>query len=80
MNQVVTDGVLDRNVKNATKAAANLRVTTRTVIVSNRVPSPTEKGATAGGLAVALADAATPGSLWFGWSGRRADETSSPTA
>ncbi len=76
MNQVVTDGVLDRNVKNATKAAANLRVTTRTVIVSNRVPSPTEKGATAGGLAVALADAATPGSLWFGWSGRRADETS----
>jgi trehalose 6-phosphate synthase len=47
----------------------------RTVIVSNRVPSPTEKGATAGGLAVALADAATPGSLWFGWSGKRAEET-----
>ncbi len=50
-------------------------VGSRTVIVSNRVPSPTEKGATAGGLAVALADAATPGSLWFGWSGRRAQET-----
>jgi len=49
--------------------------TTRTVIVSNRVPSPSEKGATAGGLAVGLADAATPGSLWFGWSGRRAEET-----
>ncbi len=48
----------------------------RTVIVSNRVPSPTEKAATAGGLAVALADAATPGSLWFGWSGKRAEETS----
>jgi len=47
----------------------------RTVIVSNRVPSPTEKGATAGGLAVGLADAATRGSLWFGWSGRRAHET-----
>ena len=49
----------------------------RIVIVSNRVPSPSEKAATAGGLAVALADAATAGSLWFGWSGRRADETSS---
>ncbi len=47
----------------------------RTVIVSNRVPSPTEKGATAGGLAVALADAATRGSLWFGWSGKRAHDT-----
>ena len=48
----------------------------RIVIVSNRVPSPGEKAATAGGLAVALADAATEGSLWFGWSGHRADETS----
>lgn len=48
----------------------------RVVIVSNRVPSPDEKAATAGGLAVALADAATEGSLWFGWSGRRAEETS----
>jgi trehalose 6-phosphate synthase len=48
----------------------------RVVIVSNRVPSPNEKAATAGGLAVALADAATEGSLWFGWSGRRAEETS----
>ena len=52
----------------------------RIVIVSNRVPSPTEKAATAGGLAVALADAATEGSLWFGWSGRRADETSQDAA
>jgi trehalose 6-phosphate synthase len=48
----------------------------RVVIVSNRVPSPNEQGATAGGLAVALADATTKGSMWFGWSGRRAEETS----
>ena len=48
----------------------------RVVIVSNRVPSPSEQGATAGGLAVALADTATKGSMWFGWSGRRAEETS----
>ena len=48
----------------------------RVVIVSNRVPSPSEQGATAGGLAVALADATTKGSMWFGWSGRRAEETS----
>src|SRR3984957_13056361 len=32
---------------------------------------PSERGPRAGGLAVALADALTPGSLWFGWSGRR---------
>ena len=44
----------------------------RLVVVSNRVPVPSEKGPRAGGLAVALADALTPGSLWFGWSGRRA--------
>jgi len=50
--------------------------TGRVVIVSNRVPSPSAKAATAGGLAVALADAATSGSLWFGWSGRRAEEAS----
>jgi trehalose 6-phosphate synthase len=47
----------------------------RLVIVSNRVPVPTERGAKAGGLAVALADALTPGSMWFGWSGRRGQET-----
>ncbi|MBV8703119.1 MAG: trehalose-6-phosphate synthase [Acetobacteraceae bacterium] len=44
----------------------------RLVVVSNRVPLPSEKGPRAGGLAVALADALVPGSLWFGWSGRRA--------
>jgi trehalose 6-phosphate synthase len=32
---------------------------------------PSERGPRAGGLAVALADALTPGTLWFGWSGRR---------
>jgi trehalose 6-phosphate synthase len=62
------------------KQSTRAMVTNRTVIVSNRVPSPTEKAATAGGLAVALADAATEGSLWFGWSGRRADETSNEAA
>ena len=43
----------------------------RLVVVSNRVPLPSERGPRAGGLAVALADALRPGSLWFGWSGRR---------
>lgn len=43
----------------------------RLVVVSNRVPLPSERGAKAGGLAVALADALQPGSMWFGWSGRR---------
>ncbi len=43
----------------------------RLVIVSNRVPLPSERGPRAGGLAVALADATRPGSLWFGWSGKR---------
>ena len=42
----------------------------RIVIVSNRVPLPSERGPRAGGLAVALVDALRPGSLWFGWSGR----------
>jgi trehalose 6-phosphate synthase len=44
----------------------------RLVIVSNRVPLPSERGPQAGGLAVALAEILRPGSLWFGWSGRRA--------
>jgi trehalose 6-phosphate synthase len=47
----------------------------RLIIVSNRVPLPSERGPRAGGLAVALADALRPGTLWFGWSGRR---TASP--
>ncbi|HEX5326868.1 MAG TPA: trehalose-6-phosphate synthase [Acetobacteraceae bacterium] len=47
----------------------------RLVIVSNRVPLPTDRGPRAGGLAVALADALRPGSLWFGWSGKRGSRT-----
>ena len=47
------------------------RCVARLVVVSNRVPLPSERGPQAGGLAVALADALRPGSLWFGWSGRR---------
>ena len=50
----------------------------RLVIVSNRVPLPSERGPRAGGLAVALADALQPGSLWFGWSGRRATTGDEP--
>jgi trehalose 6-phosphate synthase len=46
----------------------------RLVVVSNRVPLPSERGPRAGGLAVALADALRPGSMWFGWSGRRSAE------
>ena len=48
----------------------------RIVIVSNRVPIPKSRSATAGGLTVALRDLLTPGSMWFGWSGRLAAEPS----
>jgi trehalose 6-phosphate synthase len=51
----------------------------RLVVVSNRVPLPSERGAKAGGLAVAITDALTPGSLWFGWSGRRSTRGSAIT-
>ncbi len=44
----------------------------RLVVVSNRVPVPGDRNPAAGGLAVGLADAVAQGSLWFGWSGRRA--------
>jgi len=47
----------------------------RLVIVSNRVPT-SAPGHRAGGLAVALKDAVGPGTLWFGWSGQTAAETS----
>lgn len=48
----------------------------RLVIVANRVPNPRERGATAGGLAVALKDAiARRDALWFGWSGHTAEHT-----
>lgn len=77
MNEVLKNKVLSRSfsVERASMAGLQAKMK-RTIIVSNRVPSPHEKGATAGGLAVGLADAATPGSMWFGWSGKRALETS----
>ena len=51
----------------------------RLVVISNRLPLPSERGPRAGGLAVALADALRPGTLWCGWSGRRvADPAETP--
>ena len=47
----------------------------RLVLVSNRVPSPADRSARAGGLAAALSDA-VKGGLWFGWSGHVNDATS----
>jgi trehalose 6-phosphate synthase len=47
----------------------------RLVVVSNRTPNPHQHLPAAGGLAVAVADAMVPGSLWFGWSGRRGPTT-----
>jgi trehalose 6-phosphate synthase len=48
----------------------------RLVIVANRVPNLRERGASAGGLAVALRDAiARHDALWFGWSGHTAEAT-----
>jgi trehalose 6-phosphate synthase len=78
VNQIVTNRVLARNlsVGTASKVGCDFEVASRVVIVSNRVPTPNDKSATAGGLAVALADAITPGTMWFGWSGKRAAETS----
>lgn len=50
----------------------------RLVIVSNRITSPRDRGARAGGLAVGLRDALQRrGGLWFGWSG---DLTETPSA
>ncbi|MBI2254562.1 MAG: trehalose-6-phosphate synthase [Proteobacteria bacterium] len=50
----------------------------RVVIVSNRVPVPTERGARAGGLAVGIADALKDGGLWFGWSGQISANSHNP--
>ncbi|MCC6718778.1 MAG: trehalose-6-phosphate synthase [Acetobacteraceae bacterium] len=55
------------------------REKSRLVIVSNRVPAPQDRSAQAGGLAVVLADGLRPGSLWFGWSGKRSAEPAAPT-
>jgi trehalose 6-phosphate synthase len=47
----------------------------RLIIVANRVPTPDERGnPRAGGLAIALAEALVPGSLWLGWSGERVEQ------
>ena len=46
----------------------------RLIVVSNRVPPPADKGASAGGLAVALQAALRErGGLWLGWSGETAE-------
>jgi trehalose 6-phosphate synthase len=45
----------------------------RLVVVSNRVPAPADKSASAGGLAVAVKAAlAERGGIWLGWSGETA--------
>jgi trehalose 6-phosphate synthase len=53
----------------------------RLVVVSNRVPAPTASAEpAAGGLAVALHSALTiRGGVWFGWSGKVAQEVDPPT-
>ncbi|MCB1487302.1 MAG: alpha,alpha-trehalose-phosphate synthase (UDP-forming) [Bauldia sp.] len=49
----------------------------RLIVVSNRVPPPADKGASAGGLAVALQAALRDrGGLWLGWSGETAESDS----
>jgi trehalose 6-phosphate synthase len=49
----------------------------RLVIVSNRVATPTDRSARAGGLAVAMRDALEHyDGVWFGWSGETADQSS----
>ncbi len=51
----------------------------RLVIVSNRVPPPGDKSASAGGLAVALKAALRErGGLWLGWSGETAEGEDEP--
>ncbi len=51
----------------------------RLVVISNRVPPPGDKGAEAGGLAVALKAALRErGGLWLGWSGKTAEGEDEP--
>ena len=45
----------------------------RVVVVSNRVPLPSQGGARAGGLTVVLKESLKDIGLWFGWSGKIAD-------
>ncbi|HWA91430.1 MAG TPA: trehalose-6-phosphate synthase [Rhizomicrobium sp.] len=51
----------------------------RIVVVSNRVPVPSQ-AARAGGLAVVLQEASDRIGLWFGWSGKTAAETGEDAA
>lgn len=51
----------------------------RLVLVSNRVQIPNEKAPRAGGLAVALGSGLVPGTLWFGWSGKRGHGSRTPS-
>lgn len=46
----------------------------RLVLVSNRVPSPSDRGVKSGGLVAALGEVMS-GGLWFGWSGQVAERT-----
>ena len=52
----------------------------RILIASNRVPLPSVRSPHAGGLTVVLEDAIKPGTLWFGWSGRTASQSSTDAA
>lgn len=56
--------------------AAGMDRSRRLVIVANRVPNPRERGASAGGLAVALQEAISGReAMWFGWSGQITETT-----
>lgn len=49
----------------------------RLVVISNRVAIPADKGASTGGLAIALKDVLREnGGLWFGWSGKVVKQSS----
>jgi len=51
----------------------------RLVLVSNRVPSPADRGVRAGGLVAALSESIS-GGVWFGWSGQAGDVTGTEAA
>lgn len=52
----------------------------RLIVVSNRVPSPSERTQPAGGLAVGLQDAVRGvESVWFGWSGHHTEDAAAQT-
>jgi hypothetical protein len=55
------------------------RPMSRLVVVSNRVPSPADRGVRAGGLVAALSESIS-GGLWFGWSGNSTRRLTCQTA